>query len=314
VLQVNTSDPKLNRICVGETVRLPVKVALRTIEFTGAGQTGEWTVHGAELDPDVADSSIVSAEAGSSIGADSARAPFLATVNLSGHEPGSTTITINATVHSDITHWLDEEVGLPIPITSQADPISVPVRVIYCDFMVSISTIWDTSMHGARTVLIANARRLRLAGGGNGPTLHFDPPVFGGPFLEWTWANNRIFGCLPSGGNFSSQAPTIVANLGENNIAVTIDFARAVPGGPMSAYYLNLCLPHYGHGEPCEERTDGICWVETRPGGDWFEPQRLVLVFSLEGETQSATHLINHSWGAANGTSLVTLAGVPVQS
>ena len=314
VLQVNTSDPKLRRLCVGETVRLPVTVALRTIEFTGAGETGDWTVHGVQLDPDVGDESIVTAAAGGSFGADGARAPFLTTVNLTGVEQGSTTITLNATVQSDITHWLDGEVALPIPITSRADPISVPARVIYCDFLVSISTVWDTSMHGARTVLIANARRLRLAGGGNGPTLRFDPPVFGAPFLEWTWANNRIIGCLASGGNFSSRAPTIVADLRENNIAVTIDFARAVPGGPTSAYYWNLCLPHFTAGTSrCEERPDGYCWTMENPIGDWFEPQRLVLVFGLEGETQSATHLINHSWGSANGTTLVTLTPVRVQ-
>jgi len=314
-LQVNTSDPKLGRLCVGETVTLPVTVVLRTIDLTGTGEIGDWIVHGVQFDPTVENQSIVSVSQSTAFFGDPApNRPFQTALQLKGEAMGSTTITINATVQSDITLWLDEEVALPIPITSRADTISVPVRVIYCDFMVSISSIWDTSMHGARTALIANAHNLRLTGGDLGPTLRFDPPEFGAPFLEWTWANNRIIGCLPSGGNFSTHAPRITAVLGENDITVTIDYARAVPGGPNSQYYRTLCLPHFLAGVPCEERPDGVCFVipVNRPF-DWFEPQQLVLVFSLNGETQDARHLINHSWGAANGTAIITLTPLRVQ-
>jgi hypothetical protein len=316
VLQVDTSDPKLNNLCLGESVHLPVTVRLRTIETTGVGDTGSFTVRSAAITTEVADPSIVSAVQGGFSSDPAADAPFQTHVDLTGEETGRTTITINATVQSDVVQSLDEEVALPIPITSRADPVSVQVRVLPCEYRVTINSLWETSMHGAFTILIANVHNARLRSGQNSETLEFEPPLTGPPFLEWTWANNRIIGCWASGGHFNTHAPTIRAQRLEHNLEVTITYARAVPGDANSQYYRNLCLPHHA-GEPCTERPDGMCW--TMPVGrpvDWFEPQQLkppALLFRLDGGTVTATHLINHSWGSANGTTIVTLTPVRLQ-
>jgi hypothetical protein len=312
VLQVDTSDPKLNKLCLGENVLLPVRVALEAIEFTGGGDVGDYTVRSAELDPTVANPSIVSVVQSSWFFGDPApNTPFQTALQLTGEEIGSTTITINATIRSSVIYSLHEEVALPMSDTSQARPVSVPVRVVPCAFRVTINSIWETSMHGSFTILIANVRNARLTGGQTN-TLEFEPPLAGPPFLEWTWANNRIIGCWASGGHFSTRAPTIRATRLENNVQLTINYAQAVPGGPTSHYYTNLCLPHFTVGTSrCEERPDGYCWTwPTRITHDWFEPQQLDgenLLFGLDGGTQNATHLINHSWGSANGTTIITL-------
>lgn len=316
VLQVDTSDPKLNNLCIGESVHLPVTVALETIEFTGGGDVGSRTVRSADIDPVVANPSIVSAVRGGFSSDAAPDAPFQTHVDLTGQETGRTTITINATVQSDIVRTLDEEVSLPIPITSQARPVSVPVRVVPCEYRVTINSLWETSMHGAFTILIANVHNARLRSGQSSETLEFEPPLEGPPFLEWTWVNNRIIGCWASGGHFTTHAPTIRAQRLEDSVEVTINYAHAVPGGPNSEYYRNLCLPHHT-AEPCSARPDGMCW--TMPVGrplDWFEPQRLeppALLFPLDGGSRNATHLINHSWGSANGTAIITLTPVRLQ-
>jgi hypothetical protein len=192
---------------------------------------------------------------------------------------------------------------------------SIRVQVVPCEYQVNIQSIWVTSMHGASTVLIANAHNLRMTGPDR-QNFTFEPPLDAAPFLEWTWANNRIIGCNSSSGTFSTQAPAITATIRDDQLAVTINYARAVPGGPNSQYYRNLCLPHFS-GEPCSDHPDGYCWTMpvNRPF-DWFEPQRLqppALLFPLNGGSLNARHLIIHSWGPANGTAIITVVPVPVQ-
>jgi hypothetical protein len=315
VLRVDTSNPKLNNLCIGETVRVPVTVLLQSTQITGGGEIGSRTVRSADITTAVANPSIVDAVLGG-LSSDPADAPFQTHVNLTGQATGRTTMTIDATIHSDVVEVLDEEVALPMPVTSQAGPVSVPVRVVPCEYRVTINSIWETSMHGAFTILIANVHNARLRSGQSAETLEFEPPLSGPPFLEWTWANNRIIGCWVSGGHFNTHAPTIRAQRLEDNVAVTINYSRAVPGDGNSEYYRNLCLPHHA-GEPCSDRPDGMCWTMpvSRPL-DWFEPQRLeppALFFPLDGGTISTTHLINHSWGSANGTTIITLTPQRIQ-
>lgn len=313
VLRADTSDPKLNNLCIGESVEIPVRVAMQSIASVG-GEIGNWTVNSADLHPVVQNRSIVSAEQSGFL---SNNSPNQVRVRLTGQETGRTTITITASIQTTIVQSLDEEVALPIPITSQAGPISVPVRVVPCEYRVTIGSIWETSMHNAAsTLLIANVHNARLRRTVELDTFEFEPPIQGIPFLEWTWANNRIIGCWASGGNFVSQAPRIRAHHREDKIEVTIEYARAVPGDANSEYYRNLCLPHHT-AEPCSARPDGRCWKMTvdRPY-DWFEPQRLEgsqLLFNLDGGTITTTHRITHSWGSEVGTVHITLTPVRLQ-
>lgn len=316
-LRVDTSDPRLNNLCIGETVQLPVRVALQSIESI-SGDLGSWTVNSAELNLVVQNRSIVDAEQSSFLSeGPTPRAPQRVLISLTGQETGRTTITITATIQSSIVQWLDEEVALPIPVTSQAGPVSVPVRVVPCEYRVTIGSIWETSMHqAASTLLIANVHNARLRRTVELDTFEFEPPIQGVPFLEWTWANNRIIGCWASGGHFVTTAPRIRAHHREDKIEVTIEYARAVPGDANSHYYQNLCLPHHD-GRPCSERPDGRCWVmrADRPY-DWFEPQSLEgsqLLFNLDGGTISTTHRIEHSWGTEDGTVHITLTPVRLQ-
>lgn len=48
VLRVDTSNPKLNNLCIGESVEIPVKVAMQSIMSVG-GDIGSWTVLNADL-------------------------------------------------------------------------------------------------------------------------------------------------------------------------------------------------------------------------------------------------------------------------
>lgn len=310
VLGVDTSDPRLNNLCIGESLEIPVRVSMQSIESVG-GDVGSWTVNSADLYPVVQNRSIVSAEQSGFV---SNNSPNQVRVELTGQEMGRTTITITATIQTSIIQWLDEDVALPIPVTSQAGPISVPVRVVPCEYRVTLGSIWETSMHQApSTLLIANVHNARLRRTVELDTFEFEPPIQGVPFLEWTWANNRIIGCWASGGHFVTTAPRIRAHHREDKIEVTIEYARAVPGDANSHYYQNLCLPHHD-GRPCGERPDGRCWVmrADRPY-DWFEPQPLEgsqLLFNLDGGTISTTHRIEHSWGAAVGTVHITLTPV----
>lgn len=315
VLQVDTSDPKLNRLCVGERVLLPVRVMLQSIAYTGDGDVAGFTVRNADIDA-VAANNVVSAVQSSATSDDpTPGAPFRAFVELTGEETGRTTVSISATIQSSVNYSLDPEIALPIPVTSQAGPISVPVRVVPCEYRVNIGSIWTTSMHGAFTLLIANVHNARLRGG-QSDTFEFEPPETGIPFLEWTWANNRIIGCWASSGHFNTRAPTIRATRSENHIDLTIEYSRAVPGDSNSPYYRNLCLPHFTVGTAlCSDRPDGYCWTMP-PAGDWFQPRQPDpegLRFSLDGGTATTTQLINHSWGSANGTVHITLTPVRLQ-
>jgi hypothetical protein len=311
-LQVDPRGLIQNRLCKGRTVSVPVTVSLQSYQAAG-GEVGNVTVRGLEISATGYDSSIVSVAPSRSWSPDTSRPQFQSRVDLTGEEVGRTTVSITVTVQSDIGLWLDDEVALPIPHTARTQTAEVPVQVVPCEFRVDIGSIWVTSMHGAgNTLLIANAHNIRLTSV-TGVTFAFDPPPVGTPFLEWTWANNRIRGCWASSGTFFTQAPAIRAEIRDDQLAVTINYARAVPGDGNSQYYRNLCLPHFS-GEPCSEHPDGICFVMpvNRPF-DWFEPQRLEppdLLFPLNGATLSPTHRINHSWGSANGRIHITV--VPV--
>ena len=310
-LQVDPRGLVQNRLCKGRTVSLPVTVSLQSYQAVG-GDVGNVTVRGLEISATGYDSSIVRVAPASSWSPDASRPLFGSRVDLTGEEVGRTTVSLTVTIQSDIVLRLDDETALPIPHTARTQTAEVPVQVVPCEFRVDIGSIWVTSMHGASTVLIANAHNLRLTSV-TGVTFAFEPPLLGTPFLEWTWANNRIRGCLASSGTFSTQAPAIRAEIRDDQLAVTINYARAVPGDGNSQYYRNLCLPHFS-GEPCSEHPDGICFVMpvSRPF-DWFEPQRLEppdLLFPLNGATLSPTHRINHSWGSANGRIHITV--VPV--
>lgn len=312
-LQVDTSGLTLNRVCVGEKVILPVKVVLQGIEFTGEGDVGSVTINSGQFNPTPADSSIVSAETGYFLAASPIEGPIQTQITLTGENAGTTTVTIKATIQGAVARYLTPEIGLPVPVTDEADPVTVQVTVIYCEYEVSIHSMWDTTMHGTSTLLIANAHNLRLKGDGSENTFKFEPRVDSPPYLKWTWANNRIVGCLPSSGRFDTPAPSVKAVVGKDGINVTITYLKGVPGGPSSAYYMNLCLPIYKKGEPCEERIDHICFTMKLPGGDWFTPHTLELNFPLKGDSLNKTHRITHSWAVADGWGVVTLTPVRVQ-
>lgn len=315
VLVVDTSDPKLNRLCIGETVRLPVRVAMQTIAFTGDGEYAGFVVRNANVETTVANS-VVSAVQSRFTEESIVGEPFRVYVELTGEETGRSTVNISARVDASVVISMGEELVVAFPTSAQPAPRSVDVRVVPCEYRLDIGSIWLTSMHGAFTVLIANAHGIPLTGCSQSDTCEFEPPLMGTPFLEWTWANNRIIGCLASGGHFNSRAPNIRLQRAENSVEVTIDYSRAVPGDSNSPYYRNLCLPHFTVGTSlCSERPDGYCWTMP-PRGDWFEPQQpapSTLHFSLDGGTATTSHLINHSWGSANGTIHVTLTPVRLQ-
>jgi hypothetical protein len=316
-LQVDTSDPKLNNLCIGESALVPVQIMLQAVELEGSGSVDGWTVNSAEISAEVGDPSIVSAvQSGALAGDSTPGAPQRAHVTLTGKERGRTSITITATLRGSITVSRDGGASTQVSGSSQAGPISVPVQVVPCQFRVDVHSMWITSMHRtSSTILIANLHNARLIDRTDA-LFRFEPPQFGPPFLQWTWANNRIPGCYASSGRFDTPAPTIEAERFEDHIDVTITYARAVPGDSNSPYYRTLCLPHHST-ETCGERPDGRCWKmpANRPY-DWFHPQRLeppTLRFRLEGETISTTHRIEHSWGSASGTVHITLTPVPIQ-
>lgn len=316
VLQANAADPALNRICVGETVPLRVRVELDSMQWYGSGTAGGVRVTGGQFSATIGDPSIVQVDQASLPSGTLVDVPFQTDVEIVGRAPGTTSVTINARLQGDIPIFqdADEEVGLPFSFTDEASPVTVNVRVMYCAYEITINSIWETSMHGAFTILIANARSLRLRPSSTQENaFEFRSAPMTAPYLQWTWANNRIIGCRVSSGRFDSQAPDVTAVVGESSISVAITYLRAVPGGPMSHYYMNLCLPHFT-AEPCSARPDGHCFTmpPNRPV-DWFEPQRLDLTFDLDGGTRNPTHRIRHSWGDADGWGTVTLTPVPVQ-
>lgn len=311
VLQVNAADPALNRICVGETIPLPVTVAMDSLQWYGDGDAGSVSIESGDITPTVGNASIVRADP---VSAPAGTPPVQTTINLVGLAPGTTTVTLNASLRGSVPIFLDEEVGLPISFTDTPRAVTVNVRVMYCEYEININTIWETSMHGAFTILIANARNLRLrASDTQANAFEFRSAPMTAPYLKWTFANNRIIGCRVSSGRFDSQAPNVTAVVGESNITVTITYPRAVGGDPMGPYYWNLCLPHHT-AEPCSARPDGHCFtIPPQRPSDYWEPHQLDLTFDLEGGTLTPTHGLTHSWGDANGWGIVTLTPRPVR-
>jgi hypothetical protein len=306
-----TDDPKLQKLCIGESFPLPVNVFLQVIMSVGAGEIGTYTVRSAQFTIAVANPSVVSAVQGAaSVG------PVSTThLQLTGQEAGSTTISITATVNTSVAVSLDEEVALPMPVTSQVGPISVSVRVIPCEYQVNINSIWPTTIFGADTILIAVAHDLRLRGL-PGELLQFDPEPMRPPFLNWTWAMNRIRGCYAGSGSFDHIAPRMRGRIQEDKLALSLYFFPVVP--PLNEYWYELCRP-YQAGQPCSDRPDGICpsFPPPRVPGEW-EPGGLPtesepLLFPLDGGTMVISHPLMGRGGSATGTTIITVAPVRVQ-
>jgi hypothetical protein len=314
VLQVNAAEPKLRSLCIGESFQLPIKVLLQTIRSTVPGQIGSYTVRNAPLTATVANPSVVSAEQGNSSGP-SSDAPFTTHLKLTGQEAGSTTITIKTTVESNIIVSLDEEVALPMPMTSHVGPISISVRVWPCEYRVNINSIWSTTMFGADTILIGVAHDLRLKGL-PGELLQFEPEPMRPPFLQWTWAMNRIRGCNPGSGRFDQTAPSMRGTITGDKLALSLYFFPVAP--PDNEYWFELCRP-YHTAQPCSERPDGICpsFPPPRFPGEW-EPGGLPtesadLLFPLNGGTKVISHPLIGRGGRVTGTTIITIVPVRVQ-
>jgi hypothetical protein len=289
------------RLCFGQTLWVEAEIKMRP----------EWVIdaneNGLPLSPRLQNITApsINVQVLAPGGSPSVAGTFRSTFSYQAISPGTTSVEINATAQNP---------GYPpIPPTFSFHR-SVRIDVVPCEYQVNISSIWETSMHGASTILIANAHNLRMTGP-DGQNFTFEPPLEGAPFLEWTWAMNRIRGCYAGSGNFDDRAPRITATIEDNNLVMTMNFSQVAP--PLAGYYNLLCRPYHS-GEPCSDHPDGYCFIlpEDRPL-DWFEPQTLGeperLLFPLNGGTLSTTHRINHSWGSAGGPILITVRPIRIQ-
>lgn len=315
VLLVDASNPKLNNLCIGETFDLPVTVGLQSMLSTLQGEIASYRINDATLNFTVANPSIVTAsQSGFS---DAQDAPFQTNLSLTGQQAGSTSITINATVRSSAVISLDEEVALPIPVPSTISPVTINVRVIPCAVRVHINSIWSTTMFGADTILIGVAHNLRMSGLA-GQTLQFDPDSGGPPFMEWTWAMNRIRGCYAGTGNFDQTPPRMRGTIDGDNLALSLEFFAVAP--PLYGYWDILCRPPFTVGTSLpSERPDGIVvtFPPPRVPGEW-EPEWLptgdeLLLFPLNGGTLIVSHPLTGRGGRATGTTIITVIPERVQ-
>jgi hypothetical protein len=315
VMLVNASNPKLSNLCIGETFDLPVTVGLQSMISTLQGEIASYRINDATLSFTVANPSIVTAsQSGFS---DAQDAPFQTNLSLTGQQAGSTSITINARVQSSAMISMDEDVALPIPVPSTINPVTINVRVIPCAVRVHINSIWDTTVFGGDIILIAVAHNLQMRGLA-GQTLQFDPDAGGPPFMEWTWAVNRIRGCHASSGRFDQTPPRMRGTIDGDNLALSLEYFAVAP--PLYGYWDILCPPPFTVGTSLpSERPDGIAvtFPPARVPGEW-EPEWLPtgndpLLFPLNGGTLVISHPLTGRDGRATGTTIITVVPERVQ-
>lgn len=292
VLQVDVSNPSLSHLCIGQTTRLPVTVALRTVEFLGDGSVGSLTVRSAVVTAVVANPSILTAEQSGSPSSPTPGAPFQTYLDLTGEEMGSTTITINATVNSSINRTLDEEVTLPIPITDPADPVSVAVRVVPCDYQVKVGSLWVTTLFSANVLVsaISDPVRLRSVTGGS----------FGASqnaFYVLMVMTNRLPACIGAEVNtFIGQPLRVEGQILDDALYVTIEYLLP----PYSRYELD-CHRNYDLGE------SPLSQLQHQQN---FNPERLEVSVPLGGGTVTSEHRVNFSLGSAVGRATITITPI----
>jgi len=293
VLEVDTSNPKLSSLCIGESFPLPITVTRRA----SSGNVGSLSIQNVTLTHTITNSSVVTATQ-LSPSTPGAGAPFRLQLQLKGKQAGSTTITLETTVDS-----------------ATLAPVTFNVTVVPCDYKVSINSVWVTNMFGAETILIGVAHNLRLKAT-TGNSLQFDPEGAGPPFLNWTWSMNRVRGCNPGSGSFDQTPPQMRGTIQDDKLALSLYFYPVA--APYDDYWTELCRP-YQSGQMCSERPDGVCptFPPARVPGEW-EPGALPtesddLLFPIEGGIRIISHPLTGRGGPTRGPTIIRVEPVRVQ-
>ena len=289
-------DTRGQRLCIGQTVSLPIRLGLTT-EVPEGASIGRVQVRSATISASAENPDIVQAVIGSASPSASPDAPFPAHVTLSGLSTGSTMVQIDATVQTSTLLNLEDEVALPITHTSQLQAW-VPVDVTVCTIRVQMSAVWNTAMRSANVVLITSmpGAVLRL------PQAAFRELV---PSVRatiiWDATANRIIGCQ---GHSHLNAPdfvTIVAQPEDNgDVRLVFDF------NPRDATTLFTCNRPPPRSGGCSGLPDGECNPHYRPGDTW-QIDSLSVTVPVRREPQTVTRplTLTHSDGSANATATV---------
>jgi hypothetical protein len=296
-------------MCRGETMQVEVWLSDASQAPNGQQLSAPFGVHVSLL----ADSSNPSvARAVPSVGSPGrSNGKVLPPINVTGLQVGSTTVRVTATIQSTRFVSADEEVGLPVTHVVTVEGTAF-VTVSECPYQVSINGIWETSLYRANSVLlIANAHDLRLEPHDTPGSYTFDPPVEQNlpPFLEWTFAVNRVPGCYAGSGTFSQVAPRIRAEIVDDHVELSLSYFEVAP--PLNGFWDQLCRP-YESGQPCSARPDGICPVFAPPrlNGEWQPVNQAAITFPLDGATRTVSHDLITARGTTTGITHITLTRI----
>ncbi|MCC7206584.1 MAG: hypothetical protein IT323_04720 [Anaerolineae bacterium] len=307
-LEIDTAGLSNNRLCLGRTVNLPIKV-LAFVEVQGGATASPIEVRRASFTTTVQNPSVISAQ-GIMSGLGAAQdAPFSAHLELRGEGVGRTRIDVSGLIESSTHLSLDEEAGLPIVTMGQTPTASVEVQIVPCQYRVDIGSVWVTSLWGANAWVSSDMINLRLTST-TGTTFDTSAMPANLPGMKWRTLMNRIRGCLVSDQHWDFFVPPIRGEVLDDTISLSIGYSRVAP--PLS-YYRTLCpipagiTPGY-----CPDYPDRTCFVARRPGGDWFEPKSPTdpLIFRLEGETIRVPQTLIHAHGTATGSITITLTPI----
>lgn len=307
-LEIDTAGLSSDRLCLGRTVNLPIKV-LAFVEVQGRATASSIEVRRASFTTTVQNPSVISAQGiMSGLGA-SQDAPFSAHLELRGEGVGRTRIDVSGLIESSTYLSLDEETGLPIVTMGQTPTASVEVQIVPCQYRVDIGSVWVTSLWGANAWVSSDMINIRLSST-TGTTFDTSEMPASLPGMKWRTLMNRIRGCLVSDQHWDFFVPPIRGEVLGDTISLSIGYSRVAP--PLS-YYRTLCpipagiTPGY-----CPDYPDRTCFVARRPGGDWFEPKQPAdpLIFRLEGETIRVPQTLIHAHGTATGSITITLTPI----
>jgi hypothetical protein len=282
VLQVDTSGLTRNRLCIGDTRPLPIKVKLRSLQFTDIGGIGGLTIRGAAIDTEVGNASVLQVQPSASTPAISPNAPFETHINITGREAGTTTITVSATVESNL--WVT---------SSQPSPVTVTIQVVPCEYRLDATSIWVTTVYGnASAIMSLSLENVRLT---SRDGIRFDNVLSNVPQVRFDTTVNRIRGCPVGHYTNHTEAPEIRGEVIDGEIFLTIPYQEVPlgsPGTPYDTYYYDICpitVPPL-----CEAHPDGVCHIWR--GVDRIVPQAMENIsFPIDGGTIHPSHTLNYT-------------------
>lgn len=292
-------SPAQDRFCIGQNTPVVVKVQAHPLVIGGPG-AGRVTVRNVAINATTQDSSIATAEVVTGSAGNAPDVPFESYLRVTGVGIGNTAVVV------DITGGNTNRFGVASGFQLRKN---IPVRVVPCEYKVTLSSFWATTMYSANVAIGARLTNAPLTSTGGITFSDTSDQLDGRTNVAWSFMTNRLRGCEIGNDKFNEQGTVMAGAIVDNELTVTITIHNL----PTSTnLYINCHrnLPSDRRIQSCEEYRDATCHPANEGGQDWFIPAAIEVKVPVRGGTVNVPHSMTHSQGTANGFSTVTITPV----